>query len=65
MEAPEDYSVLISEHVVYIPNHAHGNKEHRDCERGIITSANETGAFVRYGAEINSKLTYWRNLEVE
>lgn len=34
--------------VVYIPGHAHGNRRHPDCERGIVASENGENVFVRY-----------------
>lgn len=46
--------------VIYVPNHAHGDLAHVDCERGTVTSiGGETSGlvFVRYGAELHSKAT--------
>ena len=40
--------------VTYVPNHAHGDQTHPDCETGYITSYNEAAVFVmydRYGPE--------------
>jgi len=34
--------------VVYIPGHAHGDRNHPDCERGIVSSQNGVNVFVRY-----------------
>ncbi len=34
--------------VLYVPNHAHGDAKHPDCERGIVSSTNEVNVFVRY-----------------
>lgn len=34
--------------VVYVPNHAMGNKYHGDCERGVVSSINEFNVFVKY-----------------
>ncbi|MFA5132823.1 MAG: hypothetical protein WC444_05880 [Candidatus Paceibacterota bacterium] len=34
--------------VIYIPHHAKGDKLHKDCERGIITSTNSKYVFVRF-----------------
>ena len=34
--------------IVYIPNHANGDKGHPDCERGFVTSANEQTVFCRF-----------------
>lgn len=48
-----------SDWVVYVPSHAHGDKDHPDCERGTVTSVGETSGlvFVRYGNQPNSKAT--------
>lgn len=45
--------------VVYVPGHAHGDRDHPDCERGTVTFVGETSGivFVRYGAEPNAKAT--------
>jgi hypothetical protein len=43
--------------VLYVPHHAHGDKTHADCERGIVTSTNEVNVFVRYGNGIHSQAT--------
>ena len=54
--------------VTYVPNHAHGNASHPDCERGVVTSwglnshAGGITVFVRYGAQPNSKGTALENL---
>ncbi len=34
--------------VLYIPTHAHGNKSHPDCERGVVSSINDRFIFVKY-----------------
>jgi hypothetical protein len=35
--------------VLYVPNHAHGNRSHPDCEKGVVTSIGRTGTvFVRF-----------------
>ncbi len=34
--------------VLYVPNHAHGDVTHPDCERGIVSSNNGVNVFVRY-----------------
>lgn len=41
----------IGDSVRYIPTHAHGDKNHKDCEDGTITSTNERFVFVRYLTE--------------
>lgn len=34
--------------VVYVPRHAHGDRNHKDCEHGVISSWNDGGVFVKY-----------------
>jgi len=34
--------------VRYVPNHAHGDATHKDCENGIVSSRNDKFVFVRY-----------------
>ncbi len=34
--------------VTYIPNHAKGNPAHTDAERGIISTINNLGVWVRF-----------------
>lgn len=34
--------------VKYIPRHAKGDKNHIDCEEGIVSSINDAFVFVRY-----------------
>ena len=36
--------------VTYIPPHANGDASHPDCERGHISSYNESYVFVRFNA---------------
>jgi hypothetical protein len=43
--------------VLYIPHHAHGERTHPDCQRGIVTSKSATQAFVRYGSDHHSHAT--------
>jgi hypothetical protein len=43
--------------VLYVPNHAHGDTRHPDCESGVVTSTNEVNVFVRYGGGIHSQAT--------
>mgnify|MGYP001557950135 CR=1 FL=1 len=35
-------------HVIYVPNHAHGDRLHPDCEHGVVTSKNDTYVFVKF-----------------
>lgn len=50
--------------VLYIPHHAHGDASHKDCEEGVLTSFNDSYAFVRYGSDVNSKPTDFDNLKL-
>lgn len=34
--------------VKYIPNHADGDPNHKDCENGVVSSINEHFVFVKY-----------------
>lgn len=34
--------------VIYIPGHAHGDRGHKDCEPGIVSSKNDTNVFVKF-----------------
>jgi len=43
--------------VLYIPQHAHGNTTHPDCQRGMVTSKTATQVFVRYGTDSHSNAT--------
>ena len=43
--------------VLYIPMHAEGNPDHRDCERGVVTFIGSEFVFVRYGNETHAKAT--------
>lgn len=43
--------------VRYVPNHAHGDIGHKDCEDGVVTSCNEKFVFVRYGNRTGSQAT--------
>ena len=36
------------EHVLYIPTHAHGDRNHPDCEYGIVSSIGKMFVFVHY-----------------
>lgn len=54
----------IGQRVTYVPNHADGNAQHPDCERGVVTSINDSinTVFVRFGADYYSKGCYPHNL---
>ena len=40
--------------VVYVPSHANGDVEHKDCEYGIVTSTNHKYVFVNFGIDFMS-----------
>lgn len=42
------------DHVLYIPTHAHGNINHKDCERGVVSSVSNDGKtiFVKYDNKV-------------
>ena len=44
------------QYVTYIPLHAKGDRNHKDCERGVVSSWNDEYIFVRYFR--NGKLQY-------
>ncbi len=53
----------IGRFVIYIPGHAKGDRNHKDCERGFITSFNDHSVFVRYGLGSTSAGTGRQDLE--
>jgi hypothetical protein len=56
----------VGDEVLYIPLHAQGKADHKDCEHGVVTSLSRNGdtIFVRYGKEEISKATYAWNLKL-
>ena len=34
--------------VMYLPNHANGDKNHKDRQYGVVSSKNDTYVFVKY-----------------
>ena len=53
--------------VIYIPNHVAGEREHPDCEQGIVSTVetNEDGTqkvWVRYSTGTTGALTPTKNL---
>jgi len=34
--------------VLYVPYHAHGNRQHKDCQKGVVSSTNDENVFVKY-----------------
>ena len=54
----------IGRKVTYVPDHAHDDLVHANCEHGYITSFNKPCVFVRYGlgstsAGTNREDLYW------
>ena len=43
---PEDFSK--GDHVRYVPRHADGDQNHKDCQNGVVSSTNEKWVFVKY-----------------
>lgn len=43
--------------VTYIPNHACGNKNHKDCKKGVISSVNKRFVFVKYDNAVMTMIT--------
>lgn len=43
------------QYVTYVPYHAHGDITHKDCERGVVSSTNDTYVFVRFGTSITGQ----------
>lgn len=52
---PQDFRE--GERVLYVPMHANGDKKHPDCERGVVSSANDHFVFVRYEGRSGSQAT--------
>lgn len=48
--------------VIYVPNHARGDVNHPDVERGVVTSVNDTYVFVNFPPGSGSKACYPHNL---
>lgn len=43
-----------NDRVIYVPNHAHGDVRHEDCETGTISSFNMVGdAFVKFDKQVS------------
>lgn len=60
--------------VLYVPNHAEGDRSHKDCEWGTISSLNSHGEpWVKFDKQVakfgwegtTSQLCYLHNLERE
>ena len=48
MEGNKSSDFKKGDKVIYIPNHVGGNKLHKDCEKGIVSSVNDFNVFVKY-----------------
>lgn len=51
---------LDGDRVRYVPWHAHGDPQHRDCQLGVVTSTNHQCVFVRIDG-LNFSLAYDRH----
>lgn len=57
----------VGDQVIYIPNHANGDKTHKDCQRGVVSSVrtnsdNTQTVFVRYTEGSTGANTPTKNL---
>ena len=43
--------------VLYIPNHAHGDKTHPDCHKGVVSSVSARWVFVKYDCHACTMIT--------
>lgn len=51
--------------VIYVPNHANGDRRHPDCEHGVVTSVGSSGnVFVMYAGK-SVQATYPSDLVFE
>lgn len=48
--------------VKYIPRHANGDENHKDCETGTVSFINDYVVFVKYDGDYHSKSTYPQDL---
>lgn len=44
--------------VKYIPRHAQGDENHKDCETGTVSFTNDYVVFVKYDGDYHSMLQY-------
>ncbi len=59
--------VTVNDKVRYIPRHAEADRNHKDCETGIVTSLTNKFCFVRYEKqhpESNGQATSYDDIEV-
>ncbi len=45
------------DHVLYIPSHANGDAKHKDCQRGVVSSINNSFVFVKYDCLARTMVT--------
>ena len=43
--------------VMYIPTHAHGDRDHKDCQCGVVSSKNGAYIFVKYDNAVGQMIT--------
>lgn len=43
---PSDFKK--GQQVTYVPHHANGDTDHEDCQRGVVSSTNDSWVFVKY-----------------
>jgi len=58
--------------VIYIPNHACGDRTHKDCEWGVVSSISSMAVFVKFNKQVaivgwdcTAQGCYPNNLEME
>lgn len=49
---PELEDFKPQQRVIYIPRHANGDRTHKDCERGRVSSVNSHYVFVRFNRHV-------------
>ena len=60
-------TINVGDKVRYIPLHAEADRNHKDCETGIVTSLTDKFCFVRYEKqhqEANGQATAYDDIEV-
>lgn len=40
--------------VIYVPYHAHGDRNHKDCEHGRVSSVNHKFVFVKFDRQVQA-----------
>ena len=59
----EIHNIYIGMKVLYVPDHAQGNLQHKDIEPGIVTKKNTDYVFVQFGGDVQSKACSPKNLQ--